>query len=202
MGGPPRKHKAPTRSKAHPGSDARYGPMIYTKAGAPEQAGLMIHTKAGAPEPNLTVMGPPPLVDKMCLHRARHRQEQRSEAQPGRIAAICCQGAALLGRFVQRWGPESDPRYGQMIYAQKRGTQRSVTPRGAPKETMIGRPVNGGRRAISRNSCAKALAQIHGGTPLGSTKLTQTLRQNTGQQQRHPTQKRKHQTEERHRPAK
>ncbi len=177
MGGPPRKHKAPTRSKAHPGSDARYGPIIYTKAGAPEQAGLMIHTKAGAPEqagpmihtkagapdkagpmiytkagapePNLTVMGPPPLVDKMCLHRARHRHEQRSEAQPGRIAAICCQGAALLGRFVQRWGPESDPRYGQMIYAQKRGTQRSVTPRGAPKETMIGRPVSGGRRAIS-----------------------------------------------------
>jgi hypothetical protein len=34
--------------------------MIYTKAGAPEQAGIMIHTKAGAPEPNLTVMGPPP----------------------------------------------------------------------------------------------------------------------------------------------
>ncbi len=36
----------------------------------------MIYTKAGAPEPNLTVMGPPPLVDKMCLHRTRHRQEQ------------------------------------------------------------------------------------------------------------------------------
>jgi hypothetical protein len=144
-GGTPPETQSPYTLQSTPGSDARYGPMIYTKAGAPEQAGLMIHTKAGAPEPNLTVMGPPPLVDKMCLHRARHRQEQRSEAQPGRIAAICCQGAALLGRFVQRWGPESDPRYGQMIYAQKRGTQRSVTPRGAPKETMIGSPCERGK---------------------------------------------------------
>ncbi len=57
-------------------------------------------------------------------------------------------------------------------------------------------------RASCRSISAKARAQIHGGTTLGSTKLTQTLRQNTGQQQRHPTQKRKHQTKERHRPAK
>ena len=56
-------------------------------------------------------------------------------------------------------------------------------------------------RAICRSISAKARAQIHGGTPLGSTKLTHTVRQNTGQQQRHQTQKRKHQTKERHRPA-
>ena len=71
---------------AKAGAPEQAGPMIHTKAGAPEQSSPMIYTKAGAPEPNLTVMGPPPLVDKMCLHRARRRQEQRSEAWTGRTA--------------------------------------------------------------------------------------------------------------------
>ncbi len=146
---------------------------------------------------------------KAALHRGRRRGRSKHAkttcwSEGGPRATLATRNGAST---TKRRTTETTERNANGTTQQTHTDTHTDTPANATKtnthtHTHTHKAQTHHTRASCRSISAKARAQIHGGTPLGSTKLTQTLRQNTGQQQRHPTQKRKHQTEERHRPAK